>query len=211
MGSLCIEKTQIAPTMSEEFERKVIDTSSIKGIPIIWIMGGPGSGKGTQCDRICVKYGYTHMSSGDLLRNEVMSGSPRGRQIYALMADGKPVPNANVNDLLAEAMVKKASSKTLKGFLIDGFPMDSEQAEAFISDIGTPTAVILFEANDAILQERLKSRNNFDDTEEAIEKRIQLYNEKTKPLGGKFGAKIVQAERTSDEIFTDVQTIMDAI
>merc|ERR1712018_1000550 len=118
MGSLCIEKTQIAPTMSEEVERKVIDTSSIKGIPIIWIMGGPGSGKGTQCDRICVKYGYTHMSSGDLLRNEVMSGSPRGRQIYALMADGKPVPNANVNDLLAEAMVKKASSK---GFLIDAF------------------------------------------------------------------------------------------
>merc|ERR1712217_462213 len=86
MGSLCIEKTQIAPTMSEEVERKVIDTSSIKGIPIIWIMGGPGSGKGTQCDKICVKYGYTHMSSGDLLRNEVMSGSPRGRQIYALMA-----------------------------------------------------------------------------------------------------------------------------
>merc|ERR1711962_267020 len=208
MGSLCIEKTQIAPTMSEEVERKVIDTSSIKGIPIIWIMGGPGSGKGTQCDRICVKYGYTHMSSGDLLRNEVMSGSPRGRQIYALMADGKPVPNANVNDLLAEAMVKKASSK---GFLIDGFPMDSEQAEAFISDIGTPTAVILFEANDAILQERLKSRNNFDDTEDAIEKRIQLYNEKTKPLGTKFGAKIVQAERTSDEIFVDVPTIMDAI
>merc|ERR1711973_153074 len=195
MGSLCIEKTQIAPTMSEEVERKVIDTSSIKGIPIIWIMGGPGSGKGTQCDRICVKYGYTHMSSGDLLRNEVMSG-------------GKPVPNANVNDLLAEAMVKKASSK---GFLIDGFPMDSEQAEAFISDIGPPTAVILFEANDAILQERLKSRNNFDDTEEAIEKRIQLYNEKTKPVGTKFGAKIVQAERTSDEIFADVQTIMDAI
>merc|ERR1711936_65735 len=209
MGSLCIEKIHIAPTPTmAEVERKVIDTSSIKNIPIIWIMGGPGSGKGTQCDRICVKYGYTHMSSGDLLRNEVMSGSPRGRQIYALMADGKPVPNANVNDLLAEAMVKKASSK---GFLIDGFPMDSEQAEAFISDIGSPTAVILFEANDAILQERLKSRNNFDDTEEAIEKRIQLYSEKTKPLGDKFGAKIVQAERTSDEIFVDVQTIMDAI
>ena len=51
------------------------------------------------------------MSSGDLLRNEVMSGTPRGRQLYALMAEGKPVPNANVNDLLAEAMVAKSSSK----------------------------------------------------------------------------------------------------
>merc|ERR1739848_940051 len=197
----------IAPTMAE-VERTVIDTSSIKGIPIIWIMGGPGSGKGTQCDRICVKYGYTHMSSGDLLRNEVMSGSPRGRAIYALMADGKPVPNENVNDLLAETMVKKAASK---GFLIDGFPMDSEQADSFISDIGSPTAVILFEANDTILQERLKSRNNFDDTEESILKRIDSYNQMTKPVADKFKAKIVSAERTADEIFPDVEAIMDGV
>lgn len=191
-----------------EIERVAVDTSSIKGIPIIWIMGGPGSGKGTQCDRICVKYGYTHMSSGDLLRNEVLSGTPRGRQLYALMADGKPVPNEYVNDLLAETMVKKAASK---GFLIDGFPMDSEQADSFISDIGSPTAVILFEANDTILQERLKSRNNFDDTEDSILKRIDSYNQKTKPVADKFGAKIVSAERTADEIFADVQPIMDGV
>lgn len=191
-----------------EIERAAIDTSAIKGIPIIWIMGGPGSGKGTQCDRICVKYGYTHMSSGDLLRNEVLSGTPRGRQLYALMADGKPVPNEYVNDLLAETMVKKAASK---GFLIDGFPMDSEQADSFISDIGSPTAVILFEANDTILQERLKSRNNFDDNEESILKRIDSYNQMTKPVAEKFGAKIVSAERTADEIFVDVQPILDGV
>merc|ERR1712001_147603 len=125
MGSVCICEKKLKMSVV----RVKVDTSAIKGTPIIWIMGGPGSGKGTQCDRICVKYGYTHMSSGDLLRNEVMSGSPRGRAIYALMADGKPVPNENVNDLLAEAMVKKSSSKTkLKGFLIDGFPMDDDQA-----------------------------------------------------------------------------------
>ena len=73
--------------------------------------GGPGSGKGTQCDKVCVKYGYTHMSTGDLLRFEVMSGTPRGRQLYQLMANGQAVPNAVVDDLLAEAMVKKSSSK----------------------------------------------------------------------------------------------------
>lgn len=191
-----------------DIERAAVDTSAIKGIPIIWIMGGPGSGKGTQCDRICVKYGYTHMSSGDLLRNEVLSGTPRGRQLYALMADGKPVPNEYVNDLLAETMVKKAASK---GFLIDGFPMDSEQADSFISDIGSPTAVILFEANDTILQERLKSRNNFDDTEESILKRIDSYNQKTKPVADKFKANIVSAERTADEIFPDVEAIMESV
>jgi len=191
-----------------EIERAAVDTSAIKGIPIIWIMGGPGSGKGTQCDRICVKYGYTHMSSGDLLRNEVLSGTARGRQLYALMADGKPVPNEYVNDLLAETMVKKAASK---GFLIDGFPMDSEQADSFISDIGSPTAVILFEANDTILQERLKSRNNFDDTEESILKRIDNYNQQTKPVADKFNAKIVNAERTADEIFPDVEAVMNGV
>jgi len=191
-----------------EIERAAVDTSAIKGIPIIWIMGGPGSGKGTQCDRICVKYGYTHMSSGDLLRNEVLSGTARGRQLYALMADGKPVPNEYVNDLLAETMVKKAASK---GFLIDGFPMDSEQADSFISDIGSPTAVILFEANDTILQERLKSRNNFDDTEESILKRIENYNQQTKPVADKFKAKIVNAERTADEIFPDVEAVMNGV
>merc|ERR1711935_717924 len=207
MGSLCIENITIAPTMAE-VERAAVDTSAIKGIPIIWIMGGPGSGKGTQCDRICVKYGYTHMSSGDLLRNEVLSGTPRGRQLYALMADGKPVPNEYVNDLLAETMVKKAASK---GFLIYGSPMDSEQADSFISDIGSPTAVILFEANDTILQERLKSRNNFDDTPDAIKRRVAQWTEKTKPLADKFEAKIVSAERTADEIFPDVQAIMDGV
>jgi len=191
-----------------EIERVAVDTSSIKGIPIIWIMGGPGSGKGTQCDRICVKYGYTHMSSGDLLRNEVLSGTPRGRQLYALMADGKPVPNEYVNDLLAETMVKKAASK---GFLIDGFPMDSEQADSFISDIGSPTAVILFEANDTILQERLKSRNNFDDTPDAIKRRVAQWTEKTKPLAQKFAPKVVNVQVSTDEVTTQVEKIIASI
>ena len=73
--------------------------------------GGPGSGKGTQCDRICVKYGYTHMSSGDLLRNEVMSMTERGRKLYQLMANGEAVPNSVVDELLVEAMTSKKSSK----------------------------------------------------------------------------------------------------
>ena len=73
--------------------------------------GGPGSGKGTQCDRICVRYGYTHMSTGDLLRNEVMSMTERGRKLYQLMANGEAVPNSVVDELLVEAMTSKKSSK----------------------------------------------------------------------------------------------------
>ena len=117
-----------------------------------------------------------------------------------------------------------------QGFLIDGFPLDDEQAEAFVSDIGQPTAVILLEANDTILVERLKKRfekivknrrnfflifflhrNNFDDTEEAIKKRVENYNAKTKSVAQKFNAKVINAERPCDDIFADVQKVMDAM
>ena len=61
-------------------------------LPIVWVLGGPGCGKGTQCDKIVAKYGYTHLSSGDLLREEVSSGSERGKQLTAIMERGELVP-----------------------------------------------------------------------------------------------------------------------
>ena len=72
--------------------------------------GGPGSGKGTQCELIHIKFGYTHLSSGDLIRAEVMAGSNRGSQLYKLMSSGEAVPNEIVDDILAEAMVAKAEA-----------------------------------------------------------------------------------------------------
>jgi len=192
-------------TMAANVERKKVDTSAIKGKPIIWIMGGPGSGKGTQCERITMKFGYTHISSGDLLRAEVMSGTKRGSQLYKLMASGESVPNEIVDDILAEAMVRKADST---GFLVDGFPIDLEQAEAFIRDIGTPAVVIFMEAADQVLKQRLLSRNNFDDTEDSIVKRIENFNAKTRPILVKFNAKFVNAERSAVDIFADVEKII---
>merc|ERR1712141_680742 len=206
-SSVCICEKKLKMSV----DRVKVDTSSIKGIPIIWLMGGPGSGKGTQCDRICVKYGYTHLSSGDILRNEVMTGSPRGRKLYAIMADGGAVPNEVINDLLAEAMVKKADSKSSTGFLVDGYPMDADQADAFIRDIGEPNLVLLLEVDEVILKERLKGRNNFDDTEDAIGKRITIYNDKTNPVATSHKAKAINAERSTDEIFADIQNILNGM
>ena len=75
---------------------------------LIYFSGGPGSGRGTQCEKLALKHKYKHLSSGDLLRHEVMSGSQRGGNLYKLMANGDSVPNGIVNDVIAEAMVKSA-------------------------------------------------------------------------------------------------------
>ncbi|KAL1478584.1 hypothetical protein MTO96_034977 [Rhipicephalus appendiculatus] len=86
-------------------------------VPVIFVFGGPGSGKGTQCEKIVQKYGFTHISSGDLLRAEVKSGSDRGKQMNEIMKTGGLVPLDIVLQLLKEAMVKDLDKA--KGFLID--------------------------------------------------------------------------------------------
>jgi adenylate kinase len=94
---------------------------------------GPGSGKGTQCEKIVAKYGYTHLSSGDLLRNEVKSGSELGKQMNELMQKGILVPNELVLDMLKEAILAKVDSS--KGFLIDGYPREVNQGLSFESEV----------------------------------------------------------------------------
>ena len=79
-------------------------------------IGGPGSGRGTQCEKICLKFGdFVHLSSGELMKAEVMSGSSRGGKLYQLMSSGQPVPDEIVTDILAEAMCRKAAgNKVIK-------------------------------------------------------------------------------------------------
>merc|ERR1712080_544806 len=97
-------------------------------LPIVWVLGGPGCGKGTQCDKIVAKYGFTHLSSGDLLREEVNSGSARGKELLAIMEKGDLVPLQVVLDLLAEAVISKLGGS--KGFLIDGYPRNSPKEKS---------------------------------------------------------------------------------
>ena len=81
--------------------------------------------QGTQCERIVAKYGFTHLSTGDLLREEVKSGSEKGQELNAIMQRGELVPLTTVLDLLSTAMMRKL--KDSKGFLIDGYPREVAQ------------------------------------------------------------------------------------
>lgn len=110
-------------------EKHAIDTRPLQHAKVIFIVGGPGSGKGTQCERIANKYGYTHLSSGDLLREEVKSGSERGKELNEMMQKGILVSNQIVLDMIKEAMLDKVDSS--KGFLIDGYPREVDQGMEF--------------------------------------------------------------------------------
>ena len=152
--------------------RKCFDKSIIKDMPVIWLIGPTGSGKGTQCDKLRSKYGFTQLSSGELMRKEVLEGTERSQLLVETMKEGKPVSNSIVIDVVARAIVSLAPDA--KGFILDGFPTDLEQADEFVREFGAPNLVIHCNCNNRILRERLIGRNNFDDNEEAIVNQFKL-------------------------------------
>ncbi|XP_063233650.1 adenylate kinase isoenzyme 1-like isoform X2 [Bacillus rossius redtenbacheri] len=184
-------------------------------LPIIWVLGGPGSGKGTQCEKIVAKYGFTHLSTGDLLRSEVQSGSPRGKQLTAIMEQGELVPVEDVLELLKEAM--EASMPTSKGFLIDGYPRELCQGIIFEEKVATCTLILNFDVSPETMTVRLLHRaetsGRADDNEETIKKRLQTFAKHTQPVIQHFSAKCktINAERSPEEIFKDVEIVLDPL
>ena len=93
---------------------------------VLFVVGGPGCGKGTQCDRMKSAFGLKHISSGDLLRDEVASGSELGKKMKDIMVQGELVPMKIVLFMIQTAMME-AVIRGYKGFLIDGYPREKEQ------------------------------------------------------------------------------------
>merc|ERR1712044_123196 len=186
-----------------------VDCSALtaSGLPIVWVLGGPGCGKGTQCDKIVAKYGFTHLSSGDLLRDEVKSGSDRGKQLNEMMEKGELVPLFVVLDLLAEAMIGKLAGS--KGFLIDGYPREVAQGQEFEKEIAPCTKILYFDVKDETMTERLlkrgQSSGRVDDNVETIKKRLNTFHQHSEPVMDHYAAKCakIPAERSVDEIFAD--------
>jgi len=211
-----VSTRQEVPDLEDPFG-KPIDKSLLKkaGLPIVWVLGGPGCGKGTQCDKIVAKYGYTHLSSGDLLRDEVNSGSARGKQLLAIMEKGDLVPLQVVLDLLAEAMIKKLPSS--KGFLIDGYPRELAQGVEFEKDIGPCSQILYFELSNETMTKRLLKRaetsGRADDNMETIKKRLNTFRTHSEPVVDAYVDKCakIPAERSIDEIFADVCTTLDKL
>jgi len=144
-------------------------------------LGPPGAGKGTQANLYCNKYGLDHLSTGDLLRDEVSSGSELGIKAAETMNKGELV-----SDELVLSIVEGRLVNIDRGWLLDGFPRNVNQANSLkklLQRINQPLdAVICIKVSDDYLVNRLLSRGRQDDNEQVITNRLKIYKEKTSPL-----------------------------
>ncbi|WP_303011959.1 adenylate kinase [uncultured Bacteroides sp.] len=153
----------------------------------IVIFGAPGSGKGTQSERIVEKYGINHISTGDVLRAEIKNGTELGKTAKGYIDQGQLIPDELMIDILASVF---DSFKDSKGVIFDGFPRTIAQAEALkkmLAERGQDVSVMLdLEVPEDELMVRLikrgKDSGRADDNEETIKKRLHVYHSQTAPL-----------------------------
>uniref|UniRef100_A0A6P4AKW2 UMP-CMP kinase n=1 Tax=Ziziphus jujuba TaxID=326968 RepID=A0A6P4AKW2_ZIZJJ len=177
---------------------------------VVFVLGGPGSGKGTQCANIVQHFGFTHLSAGDLLRAEQKSGSENGTMIQNMIKEGKIVPSEVTIKLLQKAMEESGNDK----FLIDGFPRNEENRAAFetVTQI-EPAFVLFFDCSEEEMERRLLSRNEGreDDNIETIRKRFKVFLESSLPVIQHYESRgkvrKIDAGRPIEEVFESVKAI----
>ncbi len=149
------------------------------------IIGPPGSGKGTQAKLLANRFGLTHVSSGELLRQEAASGSEKGKLLKQILEKGELVPSQTVQDLISE----KLKSLT-GGFILDGTPRTIAQAEYldwfFKENKISLDKVLVYDLSDAVALERMLSRSKLegrtDDTQVVMQSRLETYHKETEPI-----------------------------
>ncbi|XP_078387222.1 adenylate kinase isoenzyme 5-like [Cetorhinus maximus] len=189
----------------------------LKVTKIIFVIGGPGSGKGSQCVKMMERYGFTHLSTGNLLRKEISNETDRGNKIKKIMIEGGLVPLGTTLEILKDAMLENLQET--KGFMIDGYPRTLKQAEAFDKSFTLPTIVLLIECSPEIMKERLMSRgqtsNRFDDNEVTICKRVDAYFVDSTPVVKHYETKgllkKIQGEGTEDDVFQNITPFIDEL
>ena len=145
--------------------------------------GPPGAGKGTQAQKIVSDFGIPQISTGEILRAAIASGTPLGKEAAPLMAAGKLVPDDLVIGIVQERL---KNSDCANGFLLDGFPRTIPQADALekaLHKLGKRIEhVVSLEVPDSVIQERMKGRGRADDSPETVQKRLDVFRQQTAPL-----------------------------
>ena len=150
----------------------------------IVIFGAPGSGKGTQSERIVAKYGINHISTGDVLRAEIKAGTELGKTAKGYIDQGQLLPDNLIVDILASTL---DGLKDSKGVIFDGFPRTIAALKKMLAERGQEVSIMLdLEVPEDELMNRLILRGQqsgrADDNEETIRKRLTVYHSQTAPL-----------------------------
>ena len=147
------------------------------------LLGPPGSGKGTQAERLAKTFQVPWISTGEMLRKAVIAGAELGQRIAGSLQSGNLVDDATMAEVVGERL---AQPDVDNGFILDGFPRTISQADTLrqiLSDAGvTLTCVLSIDVPQEELVKRILGRNRADDLETVIQNRLAVYREKTEPL-----------------------------
>ena len=186
---------------------------------VIFIIGPPGVGKNTQCDKLVEKYNFIHFSAGDLLRGEISKGTEKGKLIKSIMTQGKYVPAKITCNLIKNAMDNYSKEKI---FLIDGYPRNQDNIDGWIEIFGDNynliTSIIL-DCDEKELEKRLieraKSSGRIDDNYEVIKKRFKTHIEESKPIEDqlkKMGTYIeIDGKNSINDVFNKIVAKLEKI
>ncbi len=186
----------------------------------IVIFGGPGSGKGTQSQKLIDKYHLTHISTGEILRDEIEQASRLGKLADKYMSHGQLVPDGVVIDILGELLEENPDSI---GHIFDGFPRTLEQGVALDKILNEKNesinVVLSLEVDDDELTDRLIKRGQQsgrnDDTPETIKSRLQVYYRQTAQLKEYYAKQgklsMIDGMGTVDDIFSRIENVVDKL
>lgn len=198
----------VEPTKALEFTPQQVS--------VIFVLGGPGLGKGTQCDKLVKEYGFVHLSAGDLLRAEqARPGSKYGELIANYIKNGQIVPQEITVALLQQA-IRENHVKGNQKFLVDGFPRKMDQAITFENDIVQLKLTIFFECPEQVMLQRLMERGKTlgraDDNVELIKKRFQVFVDTLMPVVDYFDKQgrvvKVRCDLTIDDVNKQLVTAL---
>jgi adenylate kinase len=189
-------------------------TDADRGRPLrLVILGRQGSGKGTQCARLVEHYGTNHVSTGDMLRAAVSEGTELGRKAQAVMDAGNLVSDDIMIGIVAERLAK--ADVESGGVILDGFPRTPSQADALAKIVGPEglDAAINLDVPVEVVRARMQQRGRIDDTPDAIDRRLELYERETAPLLDWFDGRglLVRVDGlgSEDEVFDRLVTAIE--
>lgn len=186
------------------------------------IFGAPGSGKGTQSEKLIERYGLHHISTGQVLRDHIARGTDLGKVADSYISQGNLIPDDLMIDVLAD-LLDSNPEKTKNGVIFDGFPRTIPQAQALnkmLADRGTSVhAVVGLEVPEDELMDRIikrgKATGRADDNPKTVKQRLDVYNRQTSPLKqyyteeGKYHA--INGSGDVDEIFSEIARKIDPL